>query len=376
MLFVAVDGRPGMGPLLGGPSLDDTDRILQRVKGAGQVRGRTIPADQAFGDYLDLKGVGGLLRRAASATSLPMIAAATPGLEHLLVLGKIKELERSRAADLIVVDAPPAGHAAPFLRSATGLSEVVESGPIREQAQEVGEMLRDPARCKAMLVTLPEVTPVTELLELAGELGGELGIALLPTVVNACWPDRAGPAEVDRRRSQGPGGEAVRPRQADARERRRRSGGPDSNANASSSIACAVRSTRRSCSCRGCRRPAFGRDELSTLADALAVGRRWRRRDASAGDRADRIEHDSLAAAVMDSQAHRHVRPGRGRQDDHGGRARPRRGAAPVDASWSSRSIRRGGSPMRSGSAEGAAGDAPHHVTGIDAPDGWRTVGA
>ncbi len=192
VLFVAVDGRPGMGPLLGGPSLDDTDRILQRVKGAGQVRGRTIPAAQAFGDYLDLKGVGGLLRRAASATSLPMIAAATPGLEHLLVLGKIKELERARAADLIVVDAPPAGHAAPFLRSASGLSDVVQSGPIRDQAQEVVEMLRDPARCQAVLVTLPEVTPVTELLELAAELGDELGIALLPTVLNACWPERAG----------------------------------------------------------------------------------------------------------------------------------------------------------------------------------------
>ena len=195
VLFVAVDGRPGMGPLLGGPSLDDTDRILQRIKGAGQVRGRTIPAAQAFGDYLDLKGVGGLLRRAASATSLPMIAAATPGLEHLLVLGKIKELERHRAADLIVVDAPPAGHAAPFLRSATGLSDVVQSGPIRDQAQEVSEMLQDPARCQAVLVTLPEVTPVTELLELATELGDELGIALLPTVMNSCWPARAGLAK-------------------------------------------------------------------------------------------------------------------------------------------------------------------------------------
>ena len=156
------------------------------------MRGRTIPADQAFGDYLDLQGVGGLLRRAASATSLPMIAAATPGLEHLLVLGKIKELERDRAADLIVVDAPPAGHAAPFLRSATGLSDVVQSGPIREQAEEVNAMLTDPARCRAMIVTLPEVTPVTEGLELAREVGGELGIDLLPLVVNSCWPDRAG----------------------------------------------------------------------------------------------------------------------------------------------------------------------------------------
>jgi anion-transporting ArsA/GET3 family ATPase len=195
VLFVAVDGRPGMGPLLGGRELDSSDRILRRIKGAGQVRGRTIPADQAFGDYLELKGVGGMLRRAASAASLPMIAAATPGLEHLLVLGKIKELERERAADLIVVDAPPAGHAAPFLRSATGLSDVVQSGPVRDQSVEVDAMLRDPARCLAMIVTLPEETPVTEALELATELQRDIGLGLLPTVVNACWPDRPGLAK-------------------------------------------------------------------------------------------------------------------------------------------------------------------------------------
>ena len=195
VLFVAVDGRPGMGPLLGGRELDSSDRILRRIKGAGQVRGRTIPADQAFGDYLELKGVGGMLRRAASAASLPMIAAATPGLEHLLVLGKIKELERERAADLIVVDAPPAGHAAPFLRSATGLSDVVQSGPVREQSVEVDAMLRDPARCQAMIVTLPEETPVTEALELGRELRSDIGLSLLPAVVNSCWPDRPGLAK-------------------------------------------------------------------------------------------------------------------------------------------------------------------------------------
>jgi len=195
VLFVAVDGRPGMGPLLGGRELDSTDRILRRIKGAGQVRGRTIPADQAFGDYLELRGVGGMLRRAASAASLPMIAAATPGLEHLLVLGKIKELERERAADLIIVDAPPAGHAAPFLRSATGLSDVVQSGPVRDQSVEVDAMLRDPARCRAMIVTLPEETPVTEALELAAELRSDIGLALLPAVVNSCWLDRPGLAK-------------------------------------------------------------------------------------------------------------------------------------------------------------------------------------
>ena len=192
VLFISIDGRPGMGPLLGGREISDREQTLQRTSGGGRVRARTIPAEQAFGDYLELKGVGGLLRRAASAASLPMIAAATPGLEHLLVLGKIKELEKEHNADLIVVDAPPAGHAAPFLRSASGLSDVVQSGPVREQASEVSEMLGDPQRCKALLVALPEETPITEVIELAADLGDDLGIALLPLIVNACWPDRAG----------------------------------------------------------------------------------------------------------------------------------------------------------------------------------------
>lgn len=192
VLFISVDGRPGMGPLLGGREIGDREQTLQRLDGGGKIRARTIPADQAFGDYLELKGVGGMLRRAASAASLPMIAAATPGLEHLLVLGKVKELEKQRNADLIVVDAPPAGHAAPFLRSASGLSDVVKSGPVLDQASEVSEMLADATRCAALLVALPEETPITEVIELAVDLGDGLGMALLPLVVNACWPERAG----------------------------------------------------------------------------------------------------------------------------------------------------------------------------------------
>jgi arsenite-transporting ATPase len=192
VLFIAVDGRPGMGPLLGGREISDREQTFQRLPGGGKIRGRSIPADQAFGDYLEMKGVGGLLRKAASSASLPMIAAATPGLEHLLVLGKIKELEKERNADLIVVDAPPAGHAAPFLRSASGLSDVVKSGPVLDQASEVSEMLADHERCKALLVALPEETPVTEVIELARDLGDDLGMGLLPLIVNACWPDRPG----------------------------------------------------------------------------------------------------------------------------------------------------------------------------------------
>jgi arsenite-transporting ATPase len=192
VLVVAVAERPGLGPLLGGRRLDATDRVLHTVAGGGRIRGRTIPAEQAFGDYLELKGVGGMLRRAASAASLPMIAAATPGLEHLLVLGKLKELELAGAADLIIVDAPPAGHAAPFLRAPTALSDVVQSGPVRDQAVEVDELLRDPARAAAVVVALAEETPVTEAVELTTDLRADVGIHVDAAIVNACWHDRPG----------------------------------------------------------------------------------------------------------------------------------------------------------------------------------------
>lgn len=195
VLLLVVDGRPGLGRLLGGPPLSEREAQLRRfpaTAGGGRIRGRTVPASGAFSDYLELKGVNSLIRRAASAASLDVVAAATPGLEHLLVLGKIKELERERTADVIVVDAPPAGTAAPFLRSPAALLDVVTDGPVREQATEVAEMLADPARSQVILVTLPEETPVNETVELAFDVEDRIGVHLGPLVVNGCWPDRDG----------------------------------------------------------------------------------------------------------------------------------------------------------------------------------------
>ncbi len=186
VLLVSVDGKPGLGPLLGGRPLDGRE---QRLRG---VRARSISAEQSFLDYLDLKGFGGVLRRVAAAASFDVIAGSTPGMRHLLVLGKVKELERTNAADLIVVDAPPAGHAAPFLRSASALQEAVASGPIREQADDVAALLADRDRTQCVMVTLAEHTPVSETIELAYDLEDRLGLALAPVVVNSCWPDRPG----------------------------------------------------------------------------------------------------------------------------------------------------------------------------------------
>ena len=121
-----------------------------------------------------------------------MISTAIPGIRDVLVLGKVKQLERDRAADLILVDAPATGHAITFLTSASGMVSAARGGPLRTQAQDVVELLSDPARCRVLLVTLPEELPVSETVESAFTLEDKAGVQLGPVIINACDPEPVG----------------------------------------------------------------------------------------------------------------------------------------------------------------------------------------
>ena len=123
---------------------------------------------------------------------IDVVSTAIPGIRDVLVLGKVKQLERDGVADLIVVDAPATGHAITFLTSASGLVSAARGGPLRAQAQDVVELLSDPARCRVVLVTLPEELPVSETIESAYTLEDKAGVQLGPVIVNACDPEPVG----------------------------------------------------------------------------------------------------------------------------------------------------------------------------------------
>ena len=53
-------------------------------------------------------------------------------------------------------------------------------------------MLSDPARCRVILVTLPEELPVSETIESAYTLEDKAGVQLGPVIVNACDPEPEG----------------------------------------------------------------------------------------------------------------------------------------------------------------------------------------
>jgi anion-transporting ArsA/GET3 family ATPase len=184
VLIAEVEGKSGLAEAFGKPPLDYHEAEL-----APRIRARTITPDDALVEYLQDHGLGRFARRLAKTGALDVVATAVPGIRDILVLGKIKQLERSNTADLIIVDAPAAGHAITFLTSAAGLLNAARVGPIRQQAQEVVDMLADDERVSVVLVTLPEATPITECVETAYALEDRVGVALGPVIVNSCTPD-------------------------------------------------------------------------------------------------------------------------------------------------------------------------------------------
>ena len=180
VLIVEVEGKSGLSSCFGAPALEYTDARL----GPG-VRGRTLTPDRALLEYLEERGLRRISKRLVRTGALDVVATAVPGMKDILVLGKVKQLEQGSTADLILIDAPAAGHAISFLMSPRGLIDAVRMGPVRSQAEDVIAMLSDPARCRVMMVTLPEETPVNELVDTAFTLEERVGVKLGPVVVNA-----------------------------------------------------------------------------------------------------------------------------------------------------------------------------------------------
>src|SRR5688572_26565856 len=192
---IEVEGKSGLPTMFGQSSLEYDAAVLSPgggPRGAGDVRARTLTADTALLEYLQDHGLSRISKRLVSSGALDVVATAAPGIKDILILGKVKQLERSGEADLIVLDAPAAGHAITFLQSASALLDTVRVGPINAQAQAVLAMLTDHDRCRVVLVTLPEETPVNELVDTAFNLEDRVGVGLGPVVVNGLYDEVAG----------------------------------------------------------------------------------------------------------------------------------------------------------------------------------------
>jgi arsenite/tail-anchored protein-transporting ATPase len=175
VLVVELDGKPTLAELVAGDSPATEGPAIEVL---------AISAPDALDEYLREHGFGRIAKRLSATGVIDVVGTAAPGIDDIVVLGKIKQLERSGDWDLIVVDGPAAGHAITFLTSASGMLDAVRGGPVRAQATDVLELLGDGERCQVVLVTIPETTPVNEAIETAFALEDQVGVQLGPVIVN------------------------------------------------------------------------------------------------------------------------------------------------------------------------------------------------
>ena len=185
VLAVDVEATGDLSRALGSRPAGFKPTLLQP-----NISGISLHAEESFQEYLSVYfKVPRMARLTPLARVFDFIATGVPGPRDMLVVGKIafeeKRRDGNRAAwDLIVVDAAASGHAVSHLAAAHAMLTLVKGGVIRGQVQWIDDLVRDAARCCAVITALPQEMPVVEALELRDKLRQEAGIAVAAAVMN------------------------------------------------------------------------------------------------------------------------------------------------------------------------------------------------
>ena len=118
---------------------------------------------------------------------------AIPGLDDYALLGKAwfhtEEASRGKPVwDTVVFDMPASGHSISMLRIPQVITDTVPDGPLTRDARTIKDLLSDPKRTAAVLVTLAEEMPVNEAIELEAKLSS-MGIVPQHVVCNQLYPN-------------------------------------------------------------------------------------------------------------------------------------------------------------------------------------------
>lgn len=122
---------------------------------------------------------------------------AVPGLDEYSLLGKawfhVEEQQRGKSRfDTVVFDMPASGHSVSTLRVPWSITDAVPDGPLTRDARSIKQLLCDPVRTAAVIVTLAEEMPVNEACELETKLT-DLGIVAQHVICNQVYPSHIAP---------------------------------------------------------------------------------------------------------------------------------------------------------------------------------------
>ncbi len=224
VLLVSTDPAPSIADALAQPVGDDE----APVAGAGGLVARQMDAEAAFerlrADYRDRVDAlfDGLIAKGVNAAHdraviRDLLALAPPGIDELYALASLGETLAESRFDVIVVDPAPTGHLLRLLempalaldwshrlmrimlkyREVVGLGDTAaELLAFSKRTRAVRELLGDPARSGAYIVTLDEPLVRGETVRLLAAVG-ERGVGILGVLWNRV-DDEPGPLSLPR----------------------------------------------------------------------------------------------------------------------------------------------------------------------------------
>lgn len=229
-LVVEVAGEQRMSRLFRSARVRP-DRPTELLPG---LFGLSVDADHATEEYLagQLR-LRPLVELLVHSRAFHHFTSAAPGLAELVTLGKIWTMAvelrgdgRAPAWDRLIVDCPATGHGIALLETAGNVEELAASGPIRDQAARINEVVTHPAATGIAVVAQPEEMAVTEAVEAAATLRGH-GLPVAAAVLNGVREGGLADADARALRTAAENGDPAARAAAGAALRRARRAGAD-----------------------------------------------------------------------------------------------------------------------------------------------------
>ncbi|MCZ6619528.1 MAG: hypothetical protein O7E57_15505 [Gammaproteobacteria bacterium] len=126
-----------------------------------------------------------------------VFAAATPGFEELMCLGKLYDLAMGSGFDRVIFDAPSSGHVKILLGVPDATLKVVQVGPLNHNARKIQHLLWDADKTRIIVAAVPEEMAIREALELACYCRDERRMAVGPLILNQVVRKRFSSAEME-----------------------------------------------------------------------------------------------------------------------------------------------------------------------------------
>jgi len=188
-LVLEIDPRESLYPLFDVPP---SGGEIERVNAYLSIQNLS-PRDALDQVVRERLGSGILTRKVLGSTVYRHFSEGAPGLRELAALGHtLRQVRRSNGAapefDVVVLDAPASGHGISLLAAPGLVSEVIDTGPFHELAEELATFVTDPRSCGVVVVTAAEEMPVQEAIELLDQLETRILRRPEAVVVNGVYP--------------------------------------------------------------------------------------------------------------------------------------------------------------------------------------------